>query len=296
MYGWRARIGLLIPSNNAVIEPEFARMAPQGLAVYGARVLCGVEPPERLDQKLREAEAQAARLADTKVSVIAYACLATSFFRPEGWSEAFCRKIEDASGIPCVTAELALVEALQAVGVKRWAIGTPQPSSRNAHVERLFTGAKFEVRGIRSLEIGDLEQVNRPGPEVAYRLGREADRAAPGADAVCLVATDFRTIEAIEPLERDLGKPVITNNQAIFWACLRRAGLRAPVAGYGRLLRDFRHGAVGGAAWLPPVRARATGPGGTRGASPTSAGKKVTWAPTFFPAGRVAGRSARGQG
>ena len=238
MYGWRARIGLLVPSNNAVIEPEFARMAPEGVAAYGARVLCGVEPPERLDEKLREAGIQAARLADTKVNAIAYACLATSFFRLEGWSDTFCRNIEDATGIPCVTAESALVEALQAVGAKRLAIATPQPSSRNPHVELLFARAKFEVRSIRSLEIGDLTEVNRPGPEVAYRVGREADRAAPEADAVCILATDFRTIEAIEPLERDLGKPVVTNNQAIFWACLRRAGLRTPVQGFGCLLRD----------------------------------------------------------
>ena len=238
MYGWRERIGLLIPSNNAVIEPEFARMAPEGVGVYGARVLCGVEPPERLDQKLREAETQAARLADTQVNVMAYACLATSFFRPEGWSEAFCRKITDATGIPCVTAESALVEALQTIGAKRLAVATPQPSSRNAHVERMFASARFEVRSIRSLEIGDLSEVNRPGPEVAYRLGREADAASPEADAVCILATDFRTIEAIEPLERDLGKPVVTNNQAILWACLRRSGLTAPVEGYGRLLRD----------------------------------------------------------
>jgi maleate cis-trans isomerase len=65
-----------------------------------------------------------------------------------------------------------------------------------------------------------------------------ANRAAPDADALCILATDFRTIEAIGPLERDLGKPVVTNNQAVLWACLRRAGLEAPVPGYGRLLQD----------------------------------------------------------
>lgn len=238
MYGWRARIGLLVPSNNAVIEPEFARMVPEGVAVYGARVLCGVEPPERLDQKLQEAETQAVRLAETKVHVIAYGCLASSFFRPEGWSNGFRRRIEEATGIPCVTAESALAEALQAIGAKRLAVGTPQPSSRNAHVERVFGWGGFEIRVIRSLEIADLGEVNRPGPEVAYRLGREADRAAPDADAVCILATDFRTVEAIEPLERDVGKPVITNNQALFWACLRRAGLRAPLPGFGRVLRE----------------------------------------------------------
>jgi arylmalonate decarboxylase len=234
VYGWRARIGLLIPSNNAVIEPEFARMAPDGVAVYGARVLCGVEPPERLDQKLREAETQAARLADTKVDVLAYACLATSFFRPEEWSDGFCRTIEAATGIPCVTAESAFMEALTAVGAKRLAIATPQTAARNGHVERIFGRAGFEVRGIKSLEIPDLTEVNRPGPAVAYQLGRAAD--LPEADALCILATDFRTIEAIEPLERDLAKPVVTNNQALLWACLRRSGISMAAIGYGRLL------------------------------------------------------------
>lgn len=236
MYGWRARIGLLIPSNNAVIEPELGRMVPEGVAVHGARFLCGVEPPAHLDRKLVEAETQAARLADTKVDVMAYACLATSFFRPDGWSEAFRRRVEELTGIPCLTAESALLEALAAVGARRLAVATPQASARNPHVERLFGRAGLTVEAIQALGIEDLTEMNRPGPETAYRLARAAARAAPDADAVCALATDFRTIEAIAPLERELGKPVITTNQAILWACLRRAGVAEPVAGFGRLL------------------------------------------------------------
>ena len=34
---------MLVPSNNAVIEPEFARMTLEGGAAFGARVVCGVE-------------------------------------------------------------------------------------------------------------------------------------------------------------------------------------------------------------------------------------------------------------
>src|SRR2546422_6163980 len=156
MHGRLARIGLLVPSNHAVIEPELALIAPDGVAVYAARVLCGVEPPARLDQKVQEAMTQSARLADTKVNVIAYACLATSFFRPAGWSGDFCARVEQSTGIPCVTAESALIDALRAIGARRVAVATPQPSSRNAHVERLFAGAGFHVCGIRSLEIADL--------------------------------------------------------------------------------------------------------------------------------------------
>lgn len=215
-------------------------MAPDGVAVYGARVLCGVEPPERLDQKLDEATIQAARLADTKVNVIAYACLATSFFRREGWSDQFRRHVEDTTGIPCLTAESALLEAISALGAKRLAVATPQRSERNRHVERVLGRAGLTICGIRSLEIGDLTEVNQVGPEIAHRLGVETGRAYPDADAVCVLATDFRTVETIESLEQELGKPVVTNNQAIFWACLRHAGAAMPIAGYGRLLRDRR--------------------------------------------------------
>ena len=50
--------------------------------------------------------------------------------------------------------------------------------------------------------------------------------------------TGFRCVGIIETLERDLGKPVITANQASLWHCLRMTGIRTPVEGYGALLRS----------------------------------------------------------
>ena len=40
----------------------------------------------------------------------------------------------------------------------------------------------------------------------------------------------------IERLEAQLGKPVITSNQATVWRCLRHLGYTLPIKGYGRLL------------------------------------------------------------
>src|SRR5579871_5829532 len=37
-YGWRGRIGLIAPSTNTSLEPEFSRMAPDGVAVHVSRV------------------------------------------------------------------------------------------------------------------------------------------------------------------------------------------------------------------------------------------------------------------
>ena len=38
MYGYRAKIGLIIPSINVAIEPEFAAMVPEGFSIHTTRV------------------------------------------------------------------------------------------------------------------------------------------------------------------------------------------------------------------------------------------------------------------
>jgi maleate isomerase len=64
-----------------------------------------------------------------------------------------------------------------------------------------------------------------------YRLARQVD--TPDSDGVYIACTGFRSLEIIEDLERDLGKPVISANQATMWDALRLAG----VPGLGRLYR-----------------------------------------------------------
>jgi maleate cis-trans isomerase len=53
-----------------------------------------------------------------------------------------------------------------------------------------------------------------------------------------LSGTGLPTAAVLETLERDLGVPVISSNQACLWRALRLAGVREPVPGFGRLLRE----------------------------------------------------------
>src|SRR5262249_54472091 len=57
------------------------------------------------------------------------------------------------------------------------------------------------------------------------------------ADSVLIAGTGFRCVAILEALEQELGRPVISANQASLWRCLRLSGVREPVAGYGKLLR-----------------------------------------------------------
>ena len=55
------------------------------------------------------------------------------------------------------------------------------------------------------------------------------------AEAVFIGGNGFRAVGAIEALEEDLGRPVLTANQVILWHGLRLAGAKARVLGYGRV-------------------------------------------------------------
>ena len=73
-------------------------------------------------------------------------------------------------------------------------------------------------------------------------VGRDVDRDE--ADAVVLACTNWVSMEAIDPLEGELGKPVISTTQASLWGCLRRLGWTRPVPGAGALLaRHLAHAA-----------------------------------------------------
>jgi len=74
-------------------------------------------------------------------------------------------------------------------------------------------------------------------PGAWYRLAMQHrdDRA----DACFLSCTTIRSVAAIEALERDLGMPVVTSNQAMAWHALRTGGVMDKMQGFGRLFREF---------------------------------------------------------
>ena len=38
MFGWRGRIGVLVPPGNPTVEPELYRMVPDGVTLHFARM------------------------------------------------------------------------------------------------------------------------------------------------------------------------------------------------------------------------------------------------------------------
>ena len=81
---------------------------------------------------------------------------------------------------------------------------------------------------------GDGLQMAAVEPGTWYRRVKAQQDSA--ADAYFISCTAIRSAEVIEPLERDLERPVVTSNQAMVWHTLKTVGVREQRPGYGRLM------------------------------------------------------------
>lgn len=233
--GWRARIGLILPSVNTVVEPLYYRIAPNGVAFHAARVyLAPALTADNLERMDAETLRAAREVASAQVDVIAHCCTASSILKGPAHDRAVAAEIERATGVPTTTAMDAVLRALHAVQARRIAVASPYPPEIDEREVAFFAACAIEVLGVKSLGITSSAALAEPAPDEIYRFARAA--FVPGADALFISCLNLRSHEAIAPLEEDLGVPVVTSPQAVLWNTLRLAGVRTRVEGYGRLL------------------------------------------------------------
>lgn len=227
MLGWRGRIGLLVPATNTVAEREFWKLIPEGLTVSTARVVSIVaeDEVERLAAYKTQVIKAAQEVTHVNPDIIAWTCTSGSFITGAGYDIELAREVTQLVGAPAVTTSTAVLEAIRQLGISRLAMGTPYRDSVT-EIERRFLEESIDgLKVVNTVNLSVLGPSKRGLilPERVYQLGREVD--TPDAEAVFLSCTDVRTIEVLDCLEADLGKPVFSSNQATLWAVLQRLGV-----------------------------------------------------------------------
>ena len=234
MRGIRHKIGVVLPANNSVLEPELWRHLPPDVALHVTRILVR---GDLTAQAIETMETHAARALDeltaTGVDLIVYADMVTTFIMPDGWNERRTAAIEQATGLPFISAWTAMEKALAALGARRLAIGSPYPAAIHPRAVSHFQKCGFEVVADATLDVRAVSAVAQTPRSAVIDLANSISR--PNADAIVLLATDLPTFDAIEEIEASTSRPLLTCNQTILWAALGQFGRRAPVTGLGRL-------------------------------------------------------------
>lgn len=238
MVGWRAKLGFLVPAGTPTVEPEMFRLAPDGVSVHFQRMVArgadgtlqGLE--ERITTQLEHIDESAELLSMIRPDVIVLAHTATSYRLGREAEQALVERVQARTGVRFITAFGSVIAALDHLGVKRVALGTPYDEKLTLQAKENLESYGCEVVSFEWLR--NVRSIFEEPPGRVYGLGRSVDR--PEAQAIFLSGVGMPTVSVLDALDRDLGKPVISSASAMMWNALRVARAAAAIPGYGRLL------------------------------------------------------------
>lgn len=227
------RIGVLYPSSG-LSEDELQRMLPEGVSLHITRVPMAAPTYEAELHMVDRVEEASRLLVDARVEIIAFDSTVGSLIGGKGYDQVIINRIEEATGTIATTAATAVVAGLRAIGIRRFTLLTPYVKVLHEKERTFLEDEGFRVLKDRTLQLTDCLEQYDMDPNHWCELAKGLNvRESEG----CLISCGgIRVVTMIEQLERDLGKPVLTTNQALIWQCLRKIGVEDSVRGYGRLL------------------------------------------------------------
>src|SRR5947208_1198305 len=233
--GQLRHFGVLIPSTNTTAEIEYSRLLPEGWQAHYARMATSsVNKTPFSPPKDEDLDYQAKMLGTARVEIVFLLQTSASLFS-DGYCEDVARRIEAAAGVPGFTSAMAIGEAMQALGTKRVALVSPYSEPVNASAKRYYEGRYgLDIVAIEGFAATDSYAIGQLGPEMARDPFARTSR--PEIEAFVVPGGNFPTMASIAGWEAEFNKPVVTTNQAAFWAVKRRLGSAVRFPGLGKLL------------------------------------------------------------
>ena len=214
MIGWRARFGVILPSVNTTSESEFYRCLSEGVTAHFTRMEFKETTPEYFEGMIDDVSPGARMLSHAAADAVVFACTSGSFYGGLGYDQKIISRIREQINVPISTTSTAIIEAFKMMGIKKVAVATPYQDWVNDLEKKFFEGSGVQVLNMKGLGLGGLD-VCEVHPETLYRFAKAQDRKEAGG--LFLSCMGLRTLEILPRLEDELGKPVISSNQATLW-------------------------------------------------------------------------------
>jgi maleate cis-trans isomerase len=227
--------GVLIPSTNTTVEMECRLLPPAYQAHFGRLKSTGSGPfaPSR-DEDI---DYQSQLLGTARVELLILAQTSASLFADD-YDEAVTRRMRAGAGVAAITSAQAVGRAVRALGARRIAIVSPYSEAVNERAARYFAARHgLEAIALEGFGATDSYTIGQLGPENARAAFARIDR--PAIDLFVVPGGNFPTMTSIAAWEEEFHKPVVTTNQASFWAMLRTFDAADRLPGFGRLLAEL---------------------------------------------------------
>ena len=232
--GFRKKFGVIAPSTNTSVQPEFEAMRPRGVTNHFGRIHIPNDPIRNNDdfnQLMDNIRKQMLQAVDDVMTCqpdyLIMGMSSETFWDGLEGSKKLHERVEARAGVKVSMGSDAARAALQRYGAKRLGVITPYMPVGDMQVRRFFIDCGFEVVRLLIAHVPERElrdaiiEVNRPD-----------------VDAVIQVGTNLAMARLAGIAEFWLDKPVLAINTCIYWWSLRQNGIDDKIEGFGSLLLE----------------------------------------------------------
>ena len=242
--GPRMKFGVIAPSTNTSVQPEYDDMRPVGVTNHFGRIHIPDNPVnsdtdfERLLKHIRAETFNAVDQVKTcSPGALIMGMSAETFWNGLEGSQELEKQVSERAGVPVAMGSDACRAALDTYGgIKRIAVLTPYMPVGDAQVRSFFADCGFEVVRLIGLKCRSPQLIAHESRtklrDAVIKLNGE------DVDAIVQVGTNLAFARLAGIAEFWLDKPVIAINTATYWWALRQAGIRDRVSGFGKLLTE----------------------------------------------------------
>ena len=243
--GWRKKFGVLAPSTNTSVQPEFEAMRPRGVTNHFSRIAIPNMVINDSADFLRLMDSIRATMMDAVDSImscepdyIVMGMSAETFWDGLEGSRELQEKLEKHSGKGVAMGSDACQAALKCYGdIRRIAVITPYMPVGDDNVRRFFTDCGFEVVGLRGLKCSSPVNIAHVSEKTLKDVVNELN--TPDVQAIVQVGTNLAMARVAGIAEFWIEKPVIAINTATYWHALRAVGIADKKAGFGSLMEFY---------------------------------------------------------
>src|SRR5499426_484064 len=203
--------GVLIPSTNTTVEIE-CRLLPATYQAHVGRLMTSAPGRTFSPSRDEDVDYQSRLLGTARVELVILAQTSASLFADD-YDEVVTRRMSVGSGAPAITSAQAVGRAARALGARRVALVSPYSDAVNERAARYFkTKHGLDAVALEGFRAADSYAIGQLGPENARDAFVRIDR--PEIELFLVPGGNFATMPSIAAWERELGKPVVTTNQA----------------------------------------------------------------------------------